>query len=114
MAKQADIMEPQPVPQMAKAPRHINCHHMGGDPCATPDEQVLHISTKDQAEWGSSEGRRFTIDFKSRSPFAKSLFQVPVVGTVPSGPITGGPGTYKYSLVNDQGKVKDPTIIIQA
>lgn len=125
MAKETDVLEPKPVQlepkpvqSMGKPPQRqrINCHHMEGDmrglPCTTPDPHVLHISANDQAEWGS-EGKEFTIDFKSHSPFQESVFKVPAGGVKCSGPITGEPGTYKYSLENHRGVVNDPTIIIQ-
>jgi len=114
MAKHAHAIKPQLVPPMPKAPRHINCHHTAGNPCATPDAQTLSKSAPDQAQWGSTERRAFTIDFNSRSPFAESVFHVPAGGgLVSSGPITGEPGIYKYSLVNDRGQRKDPTIIVE-
>jgi len=112
MAKEASIKEPQHV-RAGKSLGHIDCHHKNGQPCAEPDPLVLHISAHDEAKWSSSEGRWFEIDFKSRSPFAESNFELKVGESVGSGPITGNPGTYKYSLVNDLGKVTDPTIIIQ-
>jgi len=113
MAKHAHAIKPQLVAPMPTPPRHINCHHTFGNPCATPDEQKLSKSAPDQAQWGSTEGRAFTIDFNSRSPFAETVFHVPAGGIVSSGPITGGPGIYKYSLVNDRGVRKDPTIIVE-
>ena len=107
MAKEATVMEPSVLF------REIDCHHTGKRPCAEPDEQILHRKTHEQARWSSSEGRWFEVDFGSRSPFAESKFELKVAETVESGPITGKPGTYKYSLVNDLGEITDPTIIIQ-
>lgn len=112
MAK-AHAIGPQPVPQIPK-PKHINCYHTkAGGPDVTPDPHVLHISANDQAEWASTEELAFTVEFESGSPFKATVFHVPAGGVVISGPITGKPDTYKYSLVNHLGVVKDPTIIIQ-
>ena len=110
MAKEASVMEPS---VQGKPFCEIDCYHKNKKPCAEPDPQVLHTKTHDQARWSSSEGRWFEIDFNSRSPFAESKFELKVGETVASGPITGKPGIYKYSLVNDLGTFADPTIIIQ-
>ena len=114
MAKHVHAMKPRPVSQSAHRNLvGIDCHHNLGAPAANPDPQFLSKKAGHQAEWGSSEGRKFTIDFKSASPFAGHVFDLPVGGTVTSGPIVGQPGPYRYSLINDQGKETDPTIIIQ-
>ncbi len=114
MAKHVQAMKPRPVLQNVKTNRHnIDCHHKMGEPCTDPDPQYLSKSAGDQAEWASTEGRHFTIDFRSKSPFAGHIFRVPAgSGTVTSGPIVGPPGTYKYSLINDEGKENDPEIIV--
>ena len=114
MAKHVHAMKPRPVFQNVKRNlRGIDCHHKMGAPCANPDPQYLSKSAGDQAEWTSSEKRYFRIDFKSTSPFSGCLFDVPAgSGTVTSGEIKAPPGTYKYSLTNDQGKVTDPEIIV--
>jgi len=114
MAKHVHTMKARSLTVDVEAKRQsINCHHDSDGPCAEPDPLHLSKSAGDQAEWSSTQGRAFTIHFGSRSPFAGATFHVPRGGSVSSGPITGQPGSsYKYSLENDQGKVKDPTIII--
>lgn len=114
MVKQVHAMKPRPVSRaMKRNLLGIDCHHKTGVPCSEPDPQYLSKSAGDQAEWSSSERRHFTIDFKSQSPFEGSIFQVPAgSGSATSGPIVGPPGTYKYSLIDDQGKETDPEIII--
>jgi hypothetical protein len=105
----AHATKPEPVPH----PWHINCYHAKGEPAIEPEKQVLSIREGDQAQWGSTEEVEFTVAFKGRSPFKATVFHVPAGGTVCSGPITGKPGIYEYSLIDYQGKVKDPTIIVE-
>jgi len=113
MTKHVHAMKPRPVSQILEIKRQpIDCHHHSGGPCVEPDPMRLSKSAGDEAEWSSSEGRAFTIHFGSRSPFAGATFHVSRGGSASSGRITGGIGSYKYFLEDDQAQVADPTIII--
>jgi len=93
----------------------INCHHDAhGDPAVTRDPETLCIASGDQAEWTSSEGRNFKVTFaRGKSPFSEETFHIPKSGSVISGPIIGKAGKYKYSVEDDHGRIKDPTIIVE-
>lgn len=79
------------------------------------DDVMVSKAQNEQVEWSSSNGP-FTVQFKDRTPFQGSTFQVPAFGSVCSGPLT--PATkpkdmYKYDIVQNGKVVSDPQIIIR-
>jgi hypothetical protein len=94
----------------------VKCRHDAQGAPDAPKPRALSKGAGDQVEWSSDEAMAFIVRFDKGdgTPFADDVFHVPRCGRVSSGRITTETfGTYRYSLTDENGAVKDPELDIR-